>query len=385
MSLFGSPIAAGINAGSQWQTNLMNYRIARMTNKANLDLAKQQNEWNVEQWNRENKYNSPEQQVKRLTDAGLSQAAASQAIEGAGNASPLQSADLANQQPGNPMIAPDFSALSGMDLIGTAREFIQLRKDMLENKKLSNEVDFQVPFLWSDLDAKMFANKLSLQELTEKWQAMPYRLNYLKWNAESEKQNSSNLRAARKLMKLQHDKLKQDYDFAEKWQPKQIEEISQRITNLLEENNVLKKKGKLLDKQSDVASATAENIEAQTEGQKTHNKILQHEEVIAECEKILKEFGSPSDQAAQLAAFVTSKKMPRDKMYDFFISLRDCLNYGSTSLVDSSNNEYVKEYFENYWNQGAAAQGNFGLYQGGFMRPFSRRTGLGKVFMDLFE
>lgn len=74
------------------------------TREYNYMLAKQQNEWNIAQWNRENEYNSPANQMKRYSDAGLNP----DLIYGQSNLS-AQSPQLTSGAPGTPT---DMSAIS---------------------------------------------------------------------------------------------------------------------------------------------------------------------------------------------------------------------------------------------------------------------------------
>lgn len=80
------------------ETNETNLAINEANNKANLELANQQNAWNIEQWNRENAYNDPAAQMARYQAAGIN---ANNANVSAGDASHLESAELANQQAGH--------------------------------------------------------------------------------------------------------------------------------------------------------------------------------------------------------------------------------------------------------------------------------------------
>ena len=50
---------------------MANIYSTNQTNKANRELATLANQWSVEQWNRENAYNTPEEQRKRLEEAGF--------------------------------------------------------------------------------------------------------------------------------------------------------------------------------------------------------------------------------------------------------------------------------------------------------------------------
>lgn len=73
----------------------INYLGQQSTNKANLDLAKMQNDWNEHMWNQNNLYNSPSAQVQRLIEAGINPLGQNFTSY---QSSPVQSADMANQQ-----------------------------------------------------------------------------------------------------------------------------------------------------------------------------------------------------------------------------------------------------------------------------------------------
>lgn len=126
------------------KTNAANRIIAYETNDANQRLAQQQNDWNIAQWNRQNAYNSPANQMKLYKQAGLNPVLAQ------GNFTPaqeLQSADLANQQIGNPMQAAHVENPAGQSSQIYANGVIaaaEMRKDyvrnMVETAKLGAEL-----------------------------------------------------------------------------------------------------------------------------------------------------------------------------------------------------------------------------------------------------
>lgn len=126
------------------KTNAANRIIASETNEANRKLAEQQNQWNIEQWNRQNQYNSPANQMKLYKEAGLNPVLAQ------GDFTPaqqLQSAELANQQIGNPMQAAHVENPAGQSSQIYANGMIaaaEMRKDyvrnMVETAKLGAEL-----------------------------------------------------------------------------------------------------------------------------------------------------------------------------------------------------------------------------------------------------
>lgn len=65
------PLSGNVyNAGHSYK-NALQANIAFQTNKVNYDLAKEQNQWNLEQWQRQNEYNSPANQLRLLAQAGI--------------------------------------------------------------------------------------------------------------------------------------------------------------------------------------------------------------------------------------------------------------------------------------------------------------------------
>lgn len=112
-SLIGGMLSANTQLKAQREANQTNLQINRETNEANAKLASQQNDWNIAQWNRENEYNSPSAQMQRYRDAGINPAfVLGQGNISSGNGTPLQSADLANQQSTSVMPEDMSSSLS---------------------------------------------------------------------------------------------------------------------------------------------------------------------------------------------------------------------------------------------------------------------------------
>lgn len=115
------------------KTNAANRIIANETNEANRELAERQNQWNIDQWNRQNQYNSPANQMKLYKQAGLNPVLAQ------GDFTPaqeLQSADLANQQIGNPMQPAHVDNPAGQSSQIYANGMIaaaEMRKDYVRN------------------------------------------------------------------------------------------------------------------------------------------------------------------------------------------------------------------------------------------------------------
>lgn len=78
------------------RTNRTNLKMNEQNNQTQIDLWNQQKEYDYEMWQKENEYNTPQQQVKRLQDAGinpalaLSQISSGSATSSAGGQTPPQ-------------------------------------------------------------------------------------------------------------------------------------------------------------------------------------------------------------------------------------------------------------------------------------------------------
>lgn len=111
----GAAVVAGLVAGGAAlasgaasligaaDSNRANRNIARETNAANAQLQKDQNQWNLEQWQRNNEYNSPQNQVKRMREAGLNPF-----MSTAGVAANNTSSAPAPSAPYAPTVKPDY-------------------------------------------------------------------------------------------------------------------------------------------------------------------------------------------------------------------------------------------------------------------------------------
>lgn len=115
-----SAITSGINLKAQREVNKLNQRLAeeanrtniainRETNQTNLQLAREEQAYNEEMWNKQNAYNDPSAQLARYQSAGINPNFQETDLSN-GNAQELTSPSLANQQVGNPVVAPQLSA-----------------------------------------------------------------------------------------------------------------------------------------------------------------------------------------------------------------------------------------------------------------------------------
>lgn len=129
MGFIGSLISGIFGAGSSQAAANAQVQATRETNEANLRLAREQNDWNEMMWNKSNEYNSPSAQVARLRAAGLNP----NLVNDAGSSTPVQSANLANQQ------TPDYSGYYRMGdfvsrSVDQALQSLKIKSDVEKNK-----------------------------------------------------------------------------------------------------------------------------------------------------------------------------------------------------------------------------------------------------------
>lgn len=348
MSAIGAPAAAAIQtAGSLITTNATNktnQEIARETNAANLKLAQQQNEWNLEQWNRENAYNDPSAQVQRLRNAGLSAAAAASAASG-NTASPLQSVNLDNQQQPAPAIAPDMSALSGMNLIGAARELMALRKESSEANMLEQDEGLHNQFLLTELDVKQWTAETMKQQLQMSLKEFPYKLESIKAQTNLYKIQRIAEKVGIKQMNANIDLIKQRFKFLNDWNDKQLDLICEEISNA-------QKQGKKIE-------AETSNIQQQTANLQEQNKLIKEETKEKIYQNILTSHGAPETVAGRISALMSSGQMSLPAFKQFCILTRENLHRANKEFSATHDD---RNFYNQIINEGNAKTYGQGLY-----------------------
>lgn len=121
-----------ISAGGNLLSNLLGFGSQAMTNKSNMKLAEYQYQKNLEMWNRNNEYNSPVNQMKRLSEAGLNP----NLVYGHGSISNTSTSTPAYQAP-NLQAYTNFSSLGQAFIDG----FEALRSKRLDNEKKEEEIN----------------------------------------------------------------------------------------------------------------------------------------------------------------------------------------------------------------------------------------------------
>lgn len=344
----GSIIGAGIGASSNNSSSDKALQATRETNEANAQLAEKQNQWNIDQWNRENEYNHPREQVQRLRQAGLSSAAAAQAVQGI-PAGSVQSAELANQQAPDPSAFNQQSVLGEMlksaDVMSLVRGIQDVKRNDIQNKMLQNEEEFQRPFLFSRLDRETWANLMAQRDLYEAGKTWKYRKKSIIADYQNKVIRNNYEQLGVQIQALTYEKIAEELSFFRDTKDLQIDKLSAelgkivadtRSTELDNDLHDVRKRGMQLDNQ--LTSEQIETEKVDREGKKIQNKI-------AELDEILKRHGCPDSMSGKLAAFIDENKMTVDQVKSFLGELNS-LSYfqqdnGTLPFRTKWGSEYV--------------------------------------------
>lgn len=357
MGFLGSGISAAASVANTQDTNETNYRIARETNELNERLAREQNEWNLARRNEEWAYNDPSAQAQRLMSAGLSSAAAAQALS-PGSAQPLQSANLANQQLPAPAVASDLSTLSGMNLIGAAREIMALKQDFLTYQKGEKELEFQEPFLLSELDAKNYANKLALQLFEFNAKSNPYKLESSKYAAQLGELQVTAQEIANRLAEANVARCKQEFEFARDLHQSEMDKLFAEIQNI-------KEKTKTEIKQQQVLDATKGNIQKDTQLKDVNIQVLGEDKIAKELENVFTRFGCPETTAERIGVLIAAGKVSPQTVQKALTEMRDALLTGRELMID---NEDTRKFYQYIINPGMSSSRKLGSHTSGSWR-----------------
>lgn len=319
--------------------NYMNYMIAQKTNATNLQLAREQNEWNLEQWHRQNEYNEPAHQAQLLRDAGLSSAAAAQSVSGV-PASPLQSADLANQQIGNAMQAAPYGA-NGFDkilgtvgnIVGAARAVAALRKENVQATIAEQTQSAQVDSILTERDAKNVALHQAQEDLRQSIVTNPYHARSIRYKAEADSYLPEISRLTMKDWKLKVKTAQEYYGWIPKFHDKQIDEIQSVIDKNIQEKKESESRVEVNKSTVGVNNASIRNLNADTENKKETKNLIKQEWVGKVVENALQRFGSPQDPTLKFGALVASGVLKASEVGEFLKA--------SKSYVESSGKEFV--------------------------------------------
>lgn len=339
-----SLLGSRLNQLSQRETNQAYLQGVRETNQANKELAQQQNEWNLDQWYRENEYNTPARQIERLKAAGLSSAAAAQAIEGTGNASQLQSADLANQQAAQPVQAPTFDLSSIPSLLGLIRESVELRKSASEAELKEKDVQSYNDRIFSEVDVNRAVSAMKQRELYERVKSWPYSFRAMKYTTAAAKSLPELRRLEVEQRKVDIEIAKQNFDLA-KQQFGWLEKIHEQ------EFNEMIEKIRNLKKQYEVYQSQINKNNAETATEEQRKKLTEQQFISQGLDNILKEHGSPNSVAGRAGVMYSRGLISTDEMIDALKGTRYYLDRGY-DVYDPD--EVTKDFLHYVFDEGSS-------------------------------
>lgn len=212
-----------------------NRKANRETNAANMELAKYQNQWNLDQWNRENAYNTPDEQMRRLKQAGINPnlAFSKGTIDNVSASSPTAAPMklepyLGNTQDMQSMIANVMTGLQAFETYKQAQN---------QTKLGETQVDY--------LKADVLNKRAHTEKLFEEKMGLKYD-NYVKrelrdYNIDMFKLQMDDARANIALKNAQKDVHVLSLSYTQKQMDlisEQIEKVKQETTNLKTTNDL---------------------------------------------------------------------------------------------------------------------------------------------------
>lgn len=349
-------------------TNRANVEMNTANNQANRELAELQNQWNLEQWNRENEYNSPTAQMERLTQAGLTPAAAAAMVSG-GNAAQLQSAPLANQvasqiEPYQLQAAqvdayrrqaPNVSFKAG-EILDFMAMNANLRGLELDNKAKELNTNALPDFIFTELDRQKAVTELEKFNLSSAQQSFPYQLG-------AQKATLQNLFDTHKLNKIamdvQRQSLKQmesDFAWLNKMRPVEFDklqaELGSQLQGIAESQARVAELTKQLEfinaKIAETGASTA-NIEQRTKIEKElseyQKRTASAEATQSEITSTLARFGMPENIAGRTAALLSSGQLSFREFDRSLESINYYFKHGHETLHEDANG-FLKHVYD---------------------------------------
>lgn len=326
------------------------------TNKANKELAEQQNEWNRQQWEDSNAYNHPAEQAKRLKEAGLSDAAAAQAVSG-NTASPLQSANLANQvAPPAPQV-PNINGMFTDNVIGLARQLVALKKENADAQISETNASFQPEMLFTKIQAQQAAYDVTVQQIMHEGKMFPYRFAQGYYKTKTDKAYADNVHLFIKQQELNVKQMQQQVDSF--WRNNDINYAKsvQELKNLFQQGKNLEKEGENIDadtnlKKSQTAAnyANVDKINAETQNIKDANEGVKANSRIQQVQAVLAENGYPDYFQQRVAALMSSGQMSDDQCLKFIESIGNTQNLHRDAAEGNAELwQYYLEVFDEGW------------------------------------
>ena len=354
-SILGSALSGIFGIGSTNSANSANLQATRETNEANKQLAQQQNNFNYQMWQENNQYNSPLAQMRRFREAGLSGAAAAQAVSGVPS-QPVLSANLSNQVTPPPMQAPDYSFI-GQNFIGIARELAALKKENAEANIAETNANFQPQLLFTKLQAEQAAWQATVQQTMHEAKMFPYRFAQGYYETKTKKAYADNVHLYIKQQELNVKQMQQQVDSFWRNNDIQYQKSVQELRNLFQQGKNLEKEGKNIDAdtnlknaQTAVAGANVEKINAETQNIKDANEGVKANSRIQQVQAILAENGYPDNFQQRVAGLMASGQMSDDQCLKFIESIGNTQNLHREAAEGNAELwQYYLEVFDEGW------------------------------------
>lgn len=327
---------------AQKLANETNLQISRETNELNRELANQQNQWNIEQWNRQNEYDKPVNQVARMKEAGLSDAAAAQAASNF-QSGQVQSADLANQQPASVM--PETDGISIIEKIGAVLNGL---KDTMSIAQQGQALQHEEMDFFTRTEAQQWAIKQAAQDYMAKRQMHPYNMQALDYFVRSKKYGLVQQEQAITQGYLNIDKAKEDLSFFREVRPDKVRQAAADVAKTLEEirkvqSDVAKNKSDVALNQAKVSEtyANIDNINADTDLKESQKSLVDNQAEGVDLDNVNKrlrnaiaKYGFPDTEAGKMVAFILEEQLSPKDAENFILDL------------DKFNSLTSKEIFE---------------------------------------
>lgn len=328
--------AASMNYDAQIATNKNNLQISREVNQANRNLAQDQNQWNIDQWNREIAYNDPKSQVQRLKNAGLSDAAAAQIVDG-GSAPHLESADLANQVAPEPLQASQFDISAIPSVLGIMREIINLRKDKasasIEEEKASHASDL----ILTPLDAQKVSTKLQLQQYEFLAKSNPYSLRKLAYETKAAKSLPEIQKWTSEQAKVNYKLALQNYGFLKEWNPKKLHELGETINSIIAKTAKDRQDISESKSRQSLIGSQIENVKQDTENKKLENEGFSLDNESKKISNVLNKFGAPEDISLKIGALISSEVLKPEDTERYLWNIHDYISSGGKIFQGSQD------------------------------------------------
>lgn len=336
-------IASAFNYKAQKRANEINLQLGRETNELNRELAEKQNAWNRQMWEDTNVYNSPQNQVQRLQDAGLSAAAAAQAASGI-PATPMESAQLANQQIPPSQVAPqiDFDASS---LITIARQLEALKSDKLGNQMKEQDAAVHNRIILSEADAKEWMVDRMEQQFHQSAAMFPYSIAGMTADAWYKQKMSDYYTEMGKKIEADTARVKQDFEFLKDFNELKKKECAEQIKNILAERKKIQQETATSKSQQDLNVALKGSAESQKTSQDLQNTLTK--------------FGFPDSVAMRSAAMMADGQITDEQFWKYLEKIGFYATSGNRYLDDPETRNFLHYIYD----EGRASRGEKSPHQ----------------------